>query len=112
MNLENNKVHIGRTHCCYCEKQLKIKDIEYTKEHLVPKSIGGFNSLLNLVSCCNRCNTWRGSRTFVWFKLQVNHCITFNKIPKNYTLEELRKIINNIDYWDYYVKNYLEKYLK
>lgn len=45
--------------CCYCRIQLYQGN--YTREHLVPKSRGGTNSVKNLRPCCRDCNTEKGN---------------------------------------------------
>lgn len=44
--------------CFYCEKLVSITSA--TKDHLVPKSKGGSNSIMNLVMACRHCNTAKG----------------------------------------------------
>jgi len=41
---------------CGCKKNLTI-------DHIIPKSKGGDNSWLNLVTCCATCNRLKGDRT-------------------------------------------------
>lgn len=46
--------------CCYCKKEtIELRD--YTKEHLVPRSKGGNNTLLNKKPCCKSCSGNRGN---------------------------------------------------
>lgn len=45
--------------CCWCSKQMT--NSERTIEHLVPKSLGGSNSLSNLRLACFTCNNSRGN---------------------------------------------------
>ncbi|WP_375466612.1 HNH endonuclease [uncultured Nostoc sp.] len=48
--------------CCWCSKQMT--NSERTIEHLVPKSLGGCNSLSNLRLACFTCNNSRGNSLF------------------------------------------------
>jgi len=47
--------------CRYC------KDPGTTLDHVVPKSRGGKNTLVNLVYCCRRCNTLKGNLSLAEF---------------------------------------------
>ena len=44
--------------CVYCgsKKNLKI-------DHILPKSKGGQNTWMNLITCCSPCNRYKGDRT-------------------------------------------------
>ncbi len=44
--------------CVYCGKN---KDL--TIDHIIPKSRGGKNTWLNLVTCCSKCNSFKNDRT-------------------------------------------------
>ncbi|MGB3207842.1 MAG: HNH endonuclease [Crinalium sp.] len=46
-------------HCCWCDKQMTKS--ERTIEHLVPKSLGGSNTISNLRLACFTCNNLRGN---------------------------------------------------
>ena len=44
--------------CQYCGSEKNL-----TMDHIIPKSKGGKNNWLNLVTCCERCNKIKGDRT-------------------------------------------------
>ena len=44
--------------CTYCGSKRNL-----TIDHIIPKSKGGQNSWLNLVTCCSSCNRLKGNRT-------------------------------------------------
>lgn len=44
--------------CFYCDKPVSITGA--TKDHMVPKSKGGSDSMTNLVMACRGCNTAKG----------------------------------------------------
>lgn len=44
--------------CAYCGKREEL-----TLDHIVPRSQGGIDSWHNLVSACQKCNTYKGNRT-------------------------------------------------
>ena len=47
--------------CLYCGKQ--HVDRELTRDHIHPRSRGGKDTWLNVVTACRRCNQFKGSRT-------------------------------------------------
>ena len=44
--------------CAYCGKFEAD-----TKDHIIPKSMGGTNEPENLIDCCRSCNSKKGTRT-------------------------------------------------
>jgi 5-methylcytosine-specific restriction endonuclease McrA len=48
-------------HCAYCNHPLTLRTV--TKEHVMPRSRGGEDSLLNVVSACGDCNAKKSNRT-------------------------------------------------
>ena len=48
--------------CIYCET--KLTDINATADHVVPISVGGNNCQVNLIVCCQPCNSERGTTPF------------------------------------------------
>lgn len=47
--------------CLYCGKQLFDRDL--TRDHIQPRSRGGKDVWLNVVTACRRCNQFKGNRT-------------------------------------------------
>lgn len=45
--------------CAYCSD----RDVEITKDHVIPLSRGGLHTRDNVVPCCKRCNGEKGNRT-------------------------------------------------
>lgn len=65
--------------CAYCG--VGVEDgAKLTLDHLTPYSEGGSNDQSNLVTCCHRCNSSRGSRSVEDFAaavaLYINHGAT------------------------------------
>jgi 5-methylcytosine-specific restriction endonuclease McrA len=56
-----NILRRDRGQCQYCGKNLAKK--EFTIDHVIPRSKGGKNSWINLVSCCLKCNWKKGNKT-------------------------------------------------
>lgn len=51
--------------CIYCKTKLTHENA--TADHIVPISNGGNNSQVNLVVCCESCNSQRGNSNFYEF---------------------------------------------
>ena len=56
--------------CAYCGAGVE-EGIKLTMDHLTPYSEGGSNHETNLVTCCHRCNSSRGSRSVEDFAVAV-----------------------------------------
>lgn len=48
--------------CVYCEKKLTMENV--TADHLIPISLGGNNTQINLLAVCQPCNNERGVKPF------------------------------------------------
>lgn len=55
--------------CAYCHSN--IEDTKLTLDHLIPYSEGGSNDQTNLVTCCHRCNSSRGTKDWKEFAESV-----------------------------------------
>lgn len=68
------KRHDNRCHYCnvLCDSHRK-SPTRGTREHVVPKSFGGSNSMKNYVLACSRCNNKRGTQLFF---CKCEHCST------------------------------------
>ena len=70
------KIHLSRQNifrrddhkCIYCGTNSDL-----TIDHVIPKSKGGKNSWLNLVSCCSDCNLKKGNRTLEEANMTMSH---------------------------------------
>lgn len=69
--------------CCYCGACVE-DEAKLTLDHLKPYSKGGSNEATNLVTCCSRCNSSRGNRSYTKFSEAVagyvNHGIKASDI--------------------------------
>lgn len=45
--------------CQYCGKQ----NVEFSIDHVIPRTAGGQNTWTNIVTCCVACNRYKGNRT-------------------------------------------------
>ena len=68
--------------CAYCGAT--CEESKLTLDHLKPHSKGGSNSETNLVTCCHRCNSSRGNRSYSKFAIAVaeylNHGVSSSDI--------------------------------
>lgn len=62
VNLSNRTLFGRDRHmCAYCGKQFKVKDL--SRDHIIPKSVGGENKWMNVVTACITCNMKKGAKT-------------------------------------------------
>lgn len=85
--------------CYYCNKLLKIKHI--TLDHYQPRSLGGTDDYFNLVTCCKRCNKFKGKIVptdveaiqLKLFKRAINDCKIISRV-KNVNQKSLERMLN------------------
>lgn len=69
--------------CCYCGSTVE-QGTRLTLDHLRPYASGGSNLPTNLVTCCGKCNSSRGKRSWRGFAATVaayiNHGVTAAQI--------------------------------
>jgi len=72
--------------CAYCGHAVE-DGAKLTLDHLTPYSAGGINGASNLVTCCHRCNSSRGTRSVAEFAVAVasylNHDATAAEIVRH-----------------------------
>lgn len=54
-------------HCAYCGKNISLKKV--TMDHVIPKSLGGSNTIDNLLPACKVCNSKKGSSSLEAFRV-------------------------------------------
>lgn len=95
-----------KKHCCYCHRKFgffgQYNYIAKTKEHVVPKTLGGKNSGLNIIYSCPKCNKWRGNHSFTKFgevikALNPNRNIDVELILKNIALVRDYMVEHNVE---------------
>lgn len=81
--------------CVYCGSSVE-DGAKLTLDHLQAYSNGGSNETTNLVTCCHRCNSARGNRSWRSFAGKVaeylNHGISKEEIVRHITNCRNRKI--------------------
>src|ERR1700749_1937408 len=52
------------TNCFYCERLFNEnrKDSRKTKDHIIPKDLGGINNVKNYIAACAECNRLKSNR--------------------------------------------------
>jgi len=59
VRVNRNRIYKRDGHqCVYCSSNKYL-----TIDHVIPKSRGGSNDWINLVTCCNKCNVYKSDRT-------------------------------------------------
>ena len=56
--------------CVYCGS--KLTDDNATADHIIPISLGGNNTQVNLMVCCHNCNSERGNLPFLTYLRSKN----------------------------------------
>lgn len=84
--------------CCYCNRKLN-KMHKKTKEHIVPKSLGGTDNKLNIIYACFDCNNMRANLSFYDFRNKILMTLQTNKDIKlrQYSRLDLQNIYFNLD---------------
>ena len=80
--------------CVYCGVGVEEDEsIRLSLDHLTPRVKGGSNNESNLVTCCGRCNSSRGYRTFRDFAIAAAGYINGGRTPEVIvaTIERNRK---------------------
>lgn len=81
--------------CCYCGAAVE-DGTQLTLDHLRPLDSGGLNNATNLVTCCHRCNSARGKRSWKAFAVKVagylNHGIKATHIEAHIEATRYRAV--------------------
>lgn len=81
-----------------------------TKDHTIPKTLGGTGEVNNIVYCCRRCNSFKGELLLSEWRDLIAHSLA-NKDPQHgvvkrpgttnlliqYKQADLRTILNNLN---------------
>lgn len=68
-----NKTLFGRDRylCVYCGKTFHYNDL--SRDHIVPRYLGGENTWMNVATCCKDCNSRKGHKTLKEAKLELRY---------------------------------------
>lgn len=67
--------------CCYCGATVE-DGAKLTLDHIVAHSKGGSNEAGNLVTCCHKCNSSRGNRSWRKFAAAVASYLNHGTTPE------------------------------
>lgn len=76
--------------CAYCNCKLTLRSC--TKDHVVPRSKGGPDSLVNVVACCSSCNAKKADRTLNDCGLTLRSDIELRALTDDEKLSVLLKL--------------------
>lgn len=68
----NNKTLFGRDRhiCAYCAGHFSTYG-SLSRDHIIPRSRGGVDDWMNVVTACRKCNTHKGSKTLKEARLEL-----------------------------------------
>lgn len=68
----NNKTLFGRDRhiCAYCAGHF-VSANNLSRDHIMPRSRGGLDNWMNVVTACRKCNTHKGSKTLKEARLEL-----------------------------------------
>jgi 5-methylcytosine-specific restriction endonuclease McrA len=75
--------------CAYCDTKLTLRSC--TKEHVIPKSKGGKDDLLNVVAACVECNGLKADRTLRDSGMSLRDGVELRHLTEEEKLEVLMK---------------------
>lgn len=75
--------------CAYCGCKLSLRTT--TREHVVPRSKGGADTLLNVVAACNACNGEKADRSLKEAGMQLRDGVELRHLTEEEKLESLCK---------------------
>jgi len=79
--------------CVYCGGNKKL-----TIDHVIPKSRGGSNGWNNLVTCCSRCNSFKGDKTPEEAGMKLRFKPTVPNLFSRVVDENVEKVWSEFDY--------------
>lgn len=93
--------------CYYCNRKTR-KNGGLTKDHIIPKILGGSNYSPNVVYCCYNCNQFKGNKMpQKWFE-EINEYIKLQKPSKRHDIQtmgtikkKLKTLLTNLNITDY-----------
>jgi 5-methylcytosine-specific restriction endonuclease McrA len=75
--------------CAYCGCKLTLRSC--TKDHVVPRSRGGKDTLSNVVACCRSCNEEKADRTLAESGMKLREGIELRQLTDDEKLSVLLK---------------------
>jgi CRISPR/Cas system Type II protein with McrA/HNH and RuvC-like nuclease domain len=82
--------------CFYCGRQLVIgacnEKNNFVVDHLIPTTVGGNNSISNLIPCCNRCNCVKGHQHIERFRFLLWQREIESKYGARFSQEQIKAL--------------------
>lgn len=73
-----------KRYCRYCRREFSHY-VEKTKDHVIPKSRGGYDKKENRVYCCNDCNQWKSDKMPDVWLIELKKVLKKDKYHTPYT---------------------------
>lgn len=85
------------THCCYCRRRFdtQVTELSRTKDHFIPRSRTGNNSL-NILQCCHECNQWKADKMPEEWLKEVERLERQRSRKGTYNIVDYRQIIGSV----------------
>lgn len=90
-------------YCCYCGEVISVW-WNLTKEHLVPRSLGGNSLPINKRDCCAPCNRDRGNKPLRSWLYEIEQDLANPKL-NSFKRRRYDALSENIKYWIVYVES-------
>jgi 5-methylcytosine-specific restriction endonuclease McrA len=81
--------------CAYCGCKLTMR--QATKEHVIPRAMGGQDTLLNVVAACEPCNGRKGMRTPAQAGMPLRAGVELRQLRDEEKLEVLMKTSSSFE---------------
>jgi len=94
-----NKTLFGRDRhiCAYCGGHFPLAG-NLSRDHILPKSRGGTDTWMNVVTACKKCNTHKGSKTLKEAKLELIYVPYVPNHFENLILQNRNIMTDQMDY--------------
>lgn len=83
-----------RSKCRYCQRLFDAY-VEKTKDHVVAKSLGGYDLKENRVPCCWDCNQWKNNKSMEEWIKELKKLCKQQKARPPYTVGQLAIMLTN-----------------
>ena len=95
----SNRTLFGRDRntCAYCGK-FHISHNNLSRDHIVPKSRGGKNEWMNVVTACKKCNSDKGSMTLKEARMELLYVPYVPNHFENMILQNRNILADQMDY--------------
>lgn len=94
----SNRTLFGRDRntCAYCGNTFKY--VELSRDHIIPKSAGGENKWMNVVTSCMDCNMKKGARTPEKAKMQLLYAPYVPNLYEHLLLQNRNILADQMEY--------------